>query len=112
VSINTVPTTISAGTGPRTKPGTARNALLPARDFPGGRAEVPQTANAPLPVLHTATDVAAMLCTSPKAVYTMVERGQLPGAIRVGRRLLFRREPLLEWLSEKSGAPSPIGDRR
>ena len=73
---------------------------------PGGAAD------AALPVLDTPSDVAAMLRTSRKAVYTMVERGQLPGAIRVGRRLLFRREALLQWLSEKVGAPSPTGGRR
>jgi excisionase family DNA binding protein len=66
----------------------------------------------PLPQLDTVADVARLLRTSHKATYAMVERGQIPGVIRVGRRLLFRRESLLQWLSEKSGTPSPEGDRR
>jgi len=66
----------------------------------------------PLPQLDTVADVAAMLRTTPKAIYTMVERGQIPGVFRIGRRVLFRRDALLQWLSERSGAPSPDGDRR
>ena len=62
-------------------------------------------------MLVKAGEVADLLRTSPKAIYTMVERGQIPGVIRIGRRLLFRRESLLQWLSEKSGTPSPEGDR-
>ncbi|WP_248346290.1 helix-turn-helix domain-containing protein [Anaeromyxobacter paludicola] len=52
-------------------------------------------------------EVAVLLRTTRKAVYTLAERAQLPGVVRLGRRLLFRRETLVEWLSEKSGAPSP-----
>jgi excisionase family DNA binding protein len=57
-------------------------------------------------------EVASLLRTTPKAIYTMVERAQIPGVLRIGRRLLFRREVLLQWLLEKSGTPSPEGDRR
>ena len=39
----------------------------------------------------TRTDVR----TSPKAIYAMVERGQLPGVIKIGRRVLVSRESLL-----------------
>lgn len=65
-----------------------------------------------LPQLHAVADVADLLRTSRKAIYAMVERGQIPGVLRIGRRLLFRRDALLGWLSEKSGTPSPEGDRR
>ena len=58
------------------------------------------------PDLVTVPELAEGLRTSPKAVYTMVERNMLPGVVRIGRRLLFRRDALLQWLSE-SGAPSP-----
>jgi hypothetical protein len=34
----------------------------------------------------------------------MVERGQLPGIVRIGRRLLLREEALLDWLRQKSTA--------
>ena len=56
--------------------------------------------------LLTPDEVAALLRTSKKAIYAMVERGQLPGIIRIGRRLLVREENLLEWLRQKS-TPSP-----
>ena len=53
-------------------------------------------------MLLTATEVAEILRTTKKAVYSMLERGQLPGAVRLGRRLLFRTDVLLEWLRQKS----------
>jgi excisionase family DNA binding protein len=56
-------------------------------------------------VLLTPDEVGALLRTSRKAIYAMAERGALPGMVRIGRRLLFRREILLEWLRQKS-APS------
>ena len=63
------------------------------------------------PPLLTAGEVAAMLRTSRKAVYAMVERAQLPGVTRIGRRLLVRRDDLLSWLDERRAA-SPGGIRR
>ena len=36
----------------------------------------------------------------------MIDRAQLPGVVRVGRRVLVRRAALLEWL-ERSGVLSP-----
>ena len=68
-----------------------------------------------LPEIHQhlaqAPEVAALLRTSRKAIYAMVERGQLPGVTRVRRRLLVRTEELVDWLHE-SRAPSSEGDRR
>ena len=58
-----------------------------------------------LPVLLTADETADLLRTSRKAIYVMAERGQLPGVTRIGRRLLFRRDTLLDWLDQKR-APS------
>jgi len=55
-----------------------------------------------LPLLATVDETAALLRTSRKAVYSMVERGQLPGVTRIGRRVLFRRPALLDWLRQKS----------
>jgi excisionase family DNA binding protein len=53
----------------------------------------------------TSAEVAALLRTSKKAVYAMVERRQLPGVVRLGRRVLFRQSTLVDWLRQKS-APS------
>lgn len=60
------------------------------------------------PSLLLVSEVAALLRTSPKAVYAMIERGLLPGVVRIGRRVLVQRDDLLHWLRQKS-APSPEG---
>src|SRR5262245_51122052 len=48
-----------------------------------------------VPHLLTAAEVAELLRTSKIAIYAMVERGQLPGVVRVGRRVLVRESDLL-----------------
>jgi excisionase family DNA binding protein len=55
-------------------------------------------------LLLTPEEVGALLRTSRKAVYTMAERGSLPGVVRIGRRLLFRRDELLNWIRQKSAS--------
>jgi excisionase family DNA binding protein len=64
-----------------------------------------------LPVLLTPDETVDLLRTSRKAVYAMAERGQLPGVTRIGRRLLVRRDALVDWLDQKH-APSPKEARR
>jgi len=41
-----------------------------------------------------------VLRTSRAAIYKMQERGQLPGVRRIGRRLLFDRAALLDWMGQ------------
>ena len=48
-----------------------------------------------LPHLMTPSEVANILRTTRKAIYIMVERGQLPSVTRIGRRILFRTDLLL-----------------
>ena len=55
-----------------------------------------------MPALLTPPEVAELLRTSRKAIYTMIERGQLPGVLRIGRRVLVRQDALLDWLRQKS----------
>lgn len=54
----------------------------------------------PLPELLTAGEVAVWLKTTVKAIYAMVARGSLPGAVHVGRRLLFVRSELLLFVEQ------------
>lgn len=46
---------------------------------------------ASLPMLLTVDDAADLLRTTRRAVYAMVERRQLPGVIRLRRRVLSAR---------------------
>ena len=66
----------------------------------------PERSPATLPELVDVPEVAAWLKTTPKAVYAMVGRAQLPGVVRIGTRVLFERAVLIQWLSERR-APSP-----
>jgi excisionase family DNA binding protein len=60
----------------------------------------------PLSILLTVDETAELLRTSRRAIYMMLERHQLPGVTRIGRRVLFRSADLLDWLDQKR-APSP-----
>ncbi len=79
----------------------------PARD-----ASSPSPDPLPLPgqLLLTVPQVARLLGMSPKAIYHRAERGQLPGVVRVGRSLRFRRAELVGSLSEGRGL-SPKASR-
>ncbi len=54
-----------------------------------------------LPQLLTMAEVADVLRTSSKATYAMVARGQLPGVVRIGRRVLVHADELVDWLDQK-----------
>jgi excisionase family DNA binding protein len=62
-----------------------------------------------LPALLTPAEVAAWLKTTISAVYAKAERGTLPGATRLGRRLYFLRSELVEFIEQgrvsQSGGP-------
>jgi excisionase family DNA binding protein len=59
------------------------------------RSDVVATDRSAEVVLLTVDEVSTLLRTTRKAVYAMVDRGLLPGVVRIARRLLFRRESLL-----------------
>ena len=59
-----------------------------------------------LPILLTIDEAADLLRTSRRAIYAMIARRQLPGVVRIRRRVLVRSADLLDWLHQKR-APSP-----
>lgn len=50
------------------------------------------------------------LRTSRKAVYEMIRVGRLPGVTRVGRKVLVRRDRLLQFLAERESSVPSLGD--
>lgn len=56
--------------------------------------------------LLTADEVGTLLRISRKAVYALIERQQLPGVRRIGRRVRIDRRELLDWL-DHTCASSP-----
>ena len=63
------------------------------------------------PTLLTVDETAALLRTTRKAIYALIERGQIAGVTRIGRRVLIDRDALLQWLAERR-ASSPGRTRR
>jgi len=59
-----------------------------------------------VPVLLTVDEAADLLRTTRRGIYAMIERRQIPGVMRIRRRVLLRAEDLLHWLDQKR-APSP-----
>lgn len=66
------------------------------------------TRSVSLPMLLTVDETADLLRTSRKAIYSEIERGQIPDLTRIGRRVLVRSEDLLRWLDHNT-APSSDG---
>ena len=56
----------------------------------------------PLPLLLTPDEAGDLLRTSRKAIYAMVDRAQLPGVVRIGRRVLIRSRDLLEFIGRNA----------
>ena len=64
------------------------------------------SSSTPVSPLMTPDELASWLHCTRRAVYDRVYRGQLPGPMRVGRRLYFLRDRVLTWLREATD-PSP-----
>ena len=64
-----------------------------------------------LPSFLTVDETAEVLRTTRRGVYALIERGQLPGVTRIGRRVLVRADDLLDWLDRRR-APSPEESER
>jgi excisionase family DNA binding protein len=59
-----------------------------------------------LPLLLTPEEAATLLRTSRRGIYAMAQSAQLPGAVRIGRRLLVRRDELFAWLGLQEEEPT------
>lgn len=57
-----------------------------------------------LPIYLTPDEAAMVLRTTRKAIYVKIERQQLPGVARIGKRLLIRTESLLQWLDQQGAS--------
>ncbi|MBL9102344.1 MAG: helix-turn-helix domain-containing protein [Myxococcales bacterium] len=56
------------------------------------------------PPLLTVQDLAVLLATSNSGIYSRVARGQIPGALRLGRTLRFDPRVIAQWLSANSAS--------
>lgn len=73
---------------------------------PSETAEGDRRSGTRMPMLLTIDETAVLLRTSRRAVYAMIARRQLPGIVRIRRRVLVRSTELLHWL-DQNRAPSP-----
>ena len=63
--------------------------------------KIPPTGGDQLPVFLTPDEAANLLRTTRKAIYVKIERRQLPGVTRIGKRILIRTRLLLDWLDQQ-----------
>lgn len=65
-----------------------------------------------LPTLLSSRDVATWLGVTRKALYAMVERGEIPASciVRIGTRLRFAEKELTCWIARsRAASPSETG---
>jgi excisionase family DNA binding protein len=86
--------------------GSMRAGRAPLRISHHVRRGMPRANAERFPTLLTVDEAADLLRTTRRAIYAMVERRQLPGVIRLRRRVLLRADELVNWLDQKR-APSP-----
>lgn len=55
-----------------------------------------------LPTFLRVDEVAALLRVNRKTVYEAVQRGDIPGVVRLGRLIRFRRDDVLAWMSSSA----------
>jgi excisionase family DNA binding protein len=61
-------------------------------------AQVPTRTCSDLPEFLKAEELADLLRINRKTIYEAARRDEIPGAVRVGRLLRFRRDAVLAWM--------------
>ncbi len=62
-----------------------------------------------LPTVLTPDDLATLLRVRKRAVLDAIQRGELPGVRRVGRRIRADRDTVLRWLADGRGQVRKTG---
>lgn len=62
-----------------------------------------------LPTVLTPDDLATLLRVRKRAVLDAIQRGELPGVRRVGRRIRADRDTVLRWLADGRGQARKAG---
>ncbi len=60
----------------------------------------------------TVEETADLLRTTPQAIRARFRRGRLPGACKDGRRLLIRRQVLLDEIEASVPSPPPLSGEK
>lgn len=63
-----------------------------------------------LPIYLTTDEAADLLRTTQKAIYARIERRQLPGVRKIGKKILIHSGELVEWIDQQA-APSLHGEK-
>ena len=58
-----------------------------------------------LPEFLKATEVAALLRVNRNTIYEAVQRDEIPGVVRIGRVLRFRRDAIVAWIDDRQRVP-------
>lgn len=66
-----------------------------------------ETDDVTTPAVLTPDDLAVLLRVRKRAVLDAIQRGELPGVRRVGRRIRADRDTILRWLTEGRGQARP-----
>ena len=68
--------------------------------------EVPERPRKDVPELLTVAEVSELTRLSSSSIYRWAREGRIPGALHIGKRWLFDKAKLLDWL--EAGAPGAL----
>ena len=83
-----------------------RTKVVKAKKRPSGHARSHQKL-ADAPDVLTVPMLAALLDLSVGSMYSAVDRGEVPGTVKIGRRIVISKAAIVAWLDR--GTPLPQG---